>query len=139
MNSRIDANDGNANCCVIARAYRNSIVLEKRAQFPENAKYFQACLTITRGRILEWKKRFSSKISISEMENIFKREKYVYIYICAQEEREAIRSISKAIKKKRPPSAAAVAALGASIHLIILGCNVKLTGERQTVRGGKYV
>lgn len=81
MNSRIDANDGNANCCVIARAYRNSIVLEKRAQFPENAKYFQACLTITRGRILEWKKRFSSKISISEMENIFKREKYVYIYV----------------------------------------------------------
>lgn len=138
MNSRIDANDGNANCCVIARAYRNSIVLEKRAQFPENAKYFQACLTITRGRILEWKKRFSSKISISEMENIFK-VKSMYIYICAQEEREAIRSIFKAIKKKRPPSAAAVAALGASIHLIILGCNVKLTGERQTVRGGKYV
>lgn len=120
------------------RAYRNSIVLEKRAQFPENAKYFQACLTITRGRILEWKKRFSSKISILEMENIFK-VKSMYIYICAQEEREAIRSISKAIKKKRPPSAAAVAALGASIHLIILGCNVKLTGERQTVRGGKYV
>lgn len=71
----------------------------------------------------------------------FQSEKYIYmyIYICAQEEREAIRSISKAIKKKRPPSAAAVAALGASIHLIILGCNVKLTGERQTVRGGKYV
>lgn len=87
---------------------------------------------------MEWKKRFSSKISISEMENIFK-VKSMYIYICAQEEREAIRSISKAIKKKRPPSAAAVAALGASIHLIILGCNVKLTGERQTVRGGKYV
>lgn len=53
--------------------------------------------------------------------------------------KERLDRFLKRLKKKRPWSAAAVAALGASIHLIILGCNVKLTGERQTVRGGKYV
>lgn len=51
---------------------------------------------------------------------------------------ERLDQFLKRLKKKRPWSAAG-AALGASVHLIILGCNVKLTGERQTVRGGKYV